>query len=184
MTDINNQKILVDTNIWIYLYGFSFFRTMNKKNKELQKQYKKALESLKIHSNQFFINLSIISEFINICLRESYKEYNRTLSKDIAFKAYRKTEDYKNIYNEIKEILNKQIFEKYSIQIISSKVNKKTIFDLLQNSDSDFNDLIITNDCIRYKLYLLTHDTDFKFYEGKIHILSHHSQYKASPRKI
>jgi len=153
---IQNEKILIDTNIWIFLFAPSFIPY----NQEKVDQYDEVFNSLK-ENNEFIFNSIIISEFINTCLRLDFNSKlefkNKSFKKD-----YRNSDDYK----ESLKLILKQVKKIYKMATpINDNFDTYKIQEFQENQENlDFNDSIILSQCKKNNFKLLTDDKDFKNY--------------------
>lgn len=159
LPNLKNKKILLDTNIWIYL--FCEIGAYNKRSVNL---YSKAFFILLKSGNTFYTDLIILSEFINRYLRiacASYKEREHLPYIDFK-KDYRITDDYKNAWETVCDIVRNSILS--HSQIINASYESALITKLLKQdmTDTDFNDNHIVNLCQVEDLFLMTNDADFK----------------------
>jgi predicted nucleic acid-binding protein len=152
---IKNKNILIDTNIWIFLFSPSFIPTTRNQNKI--DKYDNLFNSL-IEDNNFLFNSLIISEFINRCLRIDFQ--SRTEFKDKNFKT-----DYRNS-NEYKESLKLILSQVKKIYKVAKPVNDDfTQYNIKEfKEDLDFNDSIILFQSLKDDLLILTDDKDFQKY--------------------
>ena len=146
------HKLFFDANIWLYLYAPqdpadpSVLIYSNVFNRVLKAQ------------SQIYIDVLVVSEFINTCARGKW----RLIAPRRSFKVFRNSRDFKpiarNIAADVKQIM------KHCSQIESNFETLK-IDDLLNDyakGNSDFNDQVITEICKSNNLTLITNDSDFK----------------------
>jgi predicted nucleic acid-binding protein len=153
---IKNKKILIDTNIWLFLFAPSFIPSKKDQNKI--NQYDKIFNSLMKEKNNLLFNSLIISEFINICLRMDFNSRTKFQGKNFK-KDYRNTTEYK----EALKLTLSQVKKIYKIaQPINDNFEQYKIIEFRENLD--FNDSIILFQCLQNNLFLLTDDKDFKNY--------------------
>jgi predicted nucleic acid-binding protein len=152
---VENKKIIIDTNIWLFLFAPSFIPPKEDQNKI--DKYDKIFNEL-VKNNTFLFNSLIVSEFINRCLRIDFHSREEFKGKD--FK-----KDYRNSpeYNEAITLTLSQVKKIYKIaQPINDNFDKYEIKEFKDNLD--FNDSIILFQCLQNNLLLLTDDKDFKDY--------------------
>lgn len=156
---VKDKKVFFDANIWIYI-----FCEIASSKEYLVNKYSAAFRELLKTGNPIFIDLVVISEFVNRYLRVAYNNYvNRNNLNNFYYKKdYRKTEDFKEAWKIICNIIKKDILPK--VKIVNFKYDKSSLDKLLDstNLDTDFNDNHIINLCKTNNMYLLTNDGDFK----------------------
>ncbi|OHD14789.1 MAG: hypothetical protein A2086_13905 [Spirochaetes bacterium GWD1_27_9] len=105
-------------------------------------------------------------------MRISHKKYveEKQKAKFDFKKDYRKTDDYKETYDEISKIIKKYILPYAEI---SNLIYTKDSLEIFLNQDykTDFNDKHIINLCKKNNFYLLTHDGDYK--NSDINVISY-----------
>ena len=154
------EKLFVDANVWYYIYG----PTVKPEDRAFKKYYSNALEKIIKSKREIFIDVLVLSEFINTYARYFHGKRFKNLppheKKD--FKKYRSTEEFKReaslIINETKKIMK-----------LSSRCNldfEATEIDLhlseFEGCKSDFNDIIYKDICKTNDFTLVTNDGDFK----------------------
>jgi len=152
-TNIKNKKILVDTNIWLFLFAPNFIPS-NENQSKIDK-YDRIFNNL-LEDNELLFNSLIISEFINRCLRIDFqlKFPNKNFKKD-----YRNSKEYKIALN----LTLKQVEKIYKLATpINDDFMNFNIKEFRENLD--FNDSIILYQCIKNDYLLLTDDKDFENY--------------------
>jgi len=149
----SNDDLLLDTNIWLFIYG------PQKPNDSKVEAYSKALARILTARCKIYIDVLIVSEFINAYARIKWDVLGKP-HKD--FKKFRKSQDFKPIAQDI--AADAQQVLKHCLRIengfetlpISSLIAEYAL------GDSDFNDQIIANLCKEKKLKLVTDDSDFR----------------------
>jgi predicted nucleic acid-binding protein len=151
------DNLLFDANIWLYVYG-----PQGNPSDWKTHAYSSALaRSLTANSN-LYVEVLILSEFIN---RYARLEYDRLVSKQVAprdFKTFRTSPDFQpiaqNIASDVSRILmhcqrTDDGFETMDINILLSEYVQ---------GNSDFNDQVLAALCRARGFKLVTHDADFK----------------------
>lgn len=148
-----SDKLLLDTNIWFFIYG------PQKPNDIRVKTYSQAFKQLITAKSSIYIDVLIISEFINryARIRQSM------LNNDLNFKEFRKTEAFKDIAIDIAAD-TKQILRhcSHSIKNHFELENLANLINGYEDGVSDFNDQILAEFCRIESLTLITHDNDFR----------------------
>lgn len=148
----SSDQLLLDTNIWLFIFGPQ--RPMNSR----VNVYSKALDRILKEKSCIYINVLIISEFINTYARLNWQLVAPN-SKD--FKAFRKSADFKpiakNIAADVKRVL------KYCSRI-ENGFETLEILDMIkeyEGGNADFNDQVLAELCKNKKLIMVTDDGDF-----------------------
>lgn len=145
--------ILVDTNVWIFLFG------PNKPGDKRVETYSSALNKMIEANSQLHIDSMIISEFINTYSRIAWKISG---VQENNFKSFRKSADFiqisQDISNNVKRILGLSNFISDCYQ--EEQINQ--IVTDFAKGDIDFNDEVLLEVCKQKKLIMLTDDGDFK----------------------
>ena len=156
------DKLFPDTNIWLYAFG------PPQKNQYLVDIYTAALDRMVKAESCIYIDVMIISEYINAYSRIKYQT---AALNGQGFKEFRGSPEFKlvalEISNNVKHIMG------FCTQLESSCLELK-IDGLLDNYSAgnfDFNDQIIAELCKGRRLKLITHDGDFK--DQGLSILTH-----------
>jgi predicted nucleic acid-binding protein len=150
------DHVFVDTNILIFLFAPTF---SNSKKYQVDK-YSTIFKKLVEKKSTLYINATVISEFINKCLRLDFAiNYNKDGSKDYK-QDYRPSPEYKAtlkiVLKELKKVL------RFTKAVNDDFESFDLINQLTSNIESDFNDLIIADTVQKKNLKLLSDDGDFK----------------------
>lgn len=160
------EKVLLDANILLYLFG-----PFNGAN---DYGYSNFLEKALINGTEMYVNESVISEFINRNCRLAYEQYlrNNTLKRyDFSYKKhYRTTENFKRNYNLSIDIVKTEIL---TIAKFSSNCNKEMNKGLLSAELLDFNDELIVRNAECNGLGIVTHDRDFITHSSSIDVFQY-----------
>lgn len=147
----SSDQLLLDTNIWLLLYG----PTPNNPRVSIYSQaFKKILEA----KCQIFIDPLIVSEFINRYARIQ----QRVIAPTKQFKDFRNSNEFKEVACSIADDTSRVL--DYCIQIDSGfeTIDMNNLLQEYREGKSDFNDQIVTALCNNKSLILLTDDGDFK----------------------
>ena len=152
----SNDKLFLDTNIWLYLFG----------------PRREAYPNMEIYSNvfkrvvnarcQIYIDVVVVSEFINAYAR---MRWQFIAPHTRSFKTFRNSLNFKTVAQDIAAHV-KQIMKHCSR--VESNFVTLGIDDLLNDyatGDYDFNDQVITEICKSNGFTLITNDSDFKTQE-------------------
>ncbi len=155
-----SDKLLLDTNIWLLLYG------PQKPTDRRVKIYSDAFLKILKAKSDIYIDVLVVSEFINTYSRQMYNISNSSEN----FKKFRQSNQFKPIASEIADMV-KRIMERSSrIENGFKALSITTLMDEYAVGDSDFNDQILTEVCKKENLILITDDGDFK--KQKLSILT------------
>lgn len=170
ISNIADKKIFFDANILIYLFGFGVPSYQN-----WEGQYATLYSNLNNQNNQFVVDFTVISEFVNRAIKIEYKNYlelNNLNTNDLRYKEYRNSQDGKDALEDIYLTVKEEILNEFEVVEVSYS---KTDLTLMCAIDSlDFSDKAIVKICDENQFVLLTNDTDFK--DENIDILSCHSR--------
>ncbi|MBX9587488.1 MAG: type II toxin-antitoxin system VapC family toxin [Gammaproteobacteria bacterium] len=147
----SSDQLLLDTNIWLFLYGPS---SPNSRMAVYSQAFKNILEA----KCQIFIDALIVSEFIN--------RYARIKQGLVApgknFKEFRKSKEFKNIAILVAEDISRVLAHCCQIESGFEAIDMDNLLQVYREGNSDFNDQIVTALCDNKNLILLTDDSDFK----------------------
>ena len=171
------DKLFLDANIWLYLYCPQGSRTY------WVKTYSNVFDRILDAESQIYIDVLVVSEFINTFARQEWKlakqalelakqegdlteqEYELAKSHLCSFKNFRNSPNFDPIAQGIAAAA-KQIMKHCSR--VESCFTTLDIGNLLTNYDTgnfDFNDQVITEICKSNGFTLITNDSDFKTQE-------------------
>jgi len=156
-TDIKNyifkltDELLLDANIWLSVYGPS------KPGSWRAKVYSKALAKMLRARSKIYIDVLIVSEFINAYTRIEYSLQFPIGTRRPSFKQFRQSMDFKPIAADTRRILQhcKRVESEFDTLDITTLINE------YGKGNSDFNDQVLAELCRSKGLTLVTHDGDF-----------------------
>ncbi len=146
------DKYFLDANIWLYVYGPIAFR--NKKSAT----YSKALFELRNVGCLIFIDVLIVSEFINTYARFEHKQSQR---REINFKEFRKTSTFSEISKDITNNTKRIIKQCQRCNLNFVDIDIEGLLSKFEKGDSDFNDQVFSEICKINGYILITDDADF-----------------------
>lgn len=152
----DKDQLFLDANIWLYLHGPQ--RPGNRKERIYSNVFKRILNA----KSQIYIDVLVVSEFINTYARRKWKLVAPRIKY---FKNFRNSQYFKLVAKDIAADA-KQIMQ-HCLQI-ESGFQTLPINDLLNDynrGDEDFNDQVITELCKSNGFTLITDDGDFKTQE-------------------
>ena len=150
-----NDKILVDANIWLYGYG----PQADPKDRKTR-QYSAAFKKILAAKSSIFVDVLIVSEFVNRYSRMEFQIKNPN-AKGEGFKSFRKSAAFGPIAKAIVADLNRIFKDCKCLDTCFEKMNRMGLLSELEREYPDFNDLILAEICKSNGLMLLTHDEDF-----------------------
>lgn len=152
------EKILLDTNIWLYLYPAP--KNPSTANSTLfTKQYSEAFKNLITAKAQPVLDYFILSEYLNTYSRIEWNCWKRKYTQ---FKKFRNSDDFISVANSSKYFA-KRILDCCEINsLIYKKEDLNNALNDFSTSTLDFNDAILVEICKQKNLTLMTNDIDFK----------------------
>ena len=151
------DELLLDTNIWLRLYG-----PAAKPGDRRTVVYSKALGEMLAASCRIYIDVLILSEYINryARLRHNLVKTRSGISHD--FKQFRKSADFNAIAFDIAGDVRQILKHCERVESEFAALDITALIDEFEKGDSDFNDLVLAELCKSRNLTLVTHDGDFK----------------------
>lgn len=150
-----SDDLFIDANIWIYLYG-----PQTNPDDWKTKLYSKALDNILKAESRIFIDVLVLSEFINRYARIKYEPIKR--SEGIEFKKWRKGAEFKEMAEAIADDSRRIIKRCRLIESGFESIDITAVLRQYKDKCPDFNDQIITELCKSKNMKLVTHDSDFK----------------------
>ncbi len=150
------DQLFLDTNIWLYIHS------PQKPGNYWEKIYSNVLKCILNANSQIYIDVLVVSEYINTYARRKMKFVAPRFKN---FKNFRNSKHFKPVAKDITADTNKIL---QHCSRIESDFEMIKISDLLNDyakGNTDFNDQVITELCKNNKLTLVTHDGDFKTQE-------------------
>ncbi|MCY4613240.1 MAG: PIN domain-containing protein [Nitrospira sp.] len=158
-TAVNNyeftskDQLFLDTNIWLYVYG------PQKLNDNQVAIYSQAFRRILAAQSRIYIDVLVVSEFINTYARLKWKLVKPEIER---FKDFRNGLDFKPVARDIADKLRRLMNYCSRIEGNFVALEIDSLLDAYAAGDTDFNDQMITELCKREGLTLITHDRDFK----------------------
>ena len=151
-----DDELLIDTNIWLFIYGFS------KPGDARSATYSKALGEMLAASCRIYMDVLVLSEYINAYARFKHNLLKGAAGVDPVFKNFRKSSGFKPIAVDIASDVRQIMKHCEQIEGDFPSTNINALITEFEAGNSDFNDQVLTNICKRRNLKLVTHDGDFK----------------------
>ena len=149
----SNDRLFLDTNIWLYVYG------PQKPNDNSVAVYSQAFRRILAAQSLIYIDVLVVSEFINTYARLKWKLVKPEIER---FKDFRNRPDFKPVVRDIVDDVRRVMNHCSRVEDDFAALNIDGLLDVYAAGDSDFNDQVITELCQREGLTLITHDVDFK----------------------
>lgn len=150
----SGRKIVLDTNIWVYIDGFY-------PHKDLARIYSDFYAAAKKKGNEFVVNDYILGELFNLACRIEYDLlYNDDPTKR-RFKERRKSPDFADALERVRDtclnIFDDCIYE----PALSATCDPSAFLSEAGIGDADFSDIVIREHCMRQGYVIVSHDADF-----------------------
>jgi len=163
------DQFFFDTNIWILLFG-----TIANYEKKDQQAYSKFLEELLSRNGGIYITSMVISEFSNVLLRKSFKQWSglaQNIGKDFK-KDYVGTSDYKSSVGTILILIKKILALPIVVKVLDN-LNAIDVTNIEQNFlIADFNDSYFAEIARLNNYKIVTNDRDFQQLKGNLQIIT------------
>ena len=149
----SNDRLFLDTNIWLYIYG------PQKPNDNPGAIYSQAFRRILAEQSCIYIDVLVVSEFINTYARQKWKLVRPEIER---FKDFRNGLDFKSVARDIADNVKRMVNHCLRIEDDFVALEIDSLLDAYAAGVSDFNDQMIAELCKRKGLTLITHDRDFK----------------------
>ena len=151
----SSEELLFDTNIWFFIYG------PHKPNDKRVIAYSNALKNILAAKSRIYINVLILSEFINAYARLKWRLLP-TSSKYKNFKQFRASKAFRRIAQDISADVKLVLQHCTRIESGFGSLDITNLIDEYAAGKSDFNDQVLTALCKKNGLEMVTDDADFK----------------------
>lgn len=148
-----SDELLLDTDIWLLVYG-----PQNPGDKRVA-VYSQALAKILAAQSRIYVDVLIVSEFINVYARLKWKLLSAPSTN---FKQFRKSDDFKPVAQDIAADVKRVLQHCTRVASGFESLAIDALMDEYAGGDSDFNDQVLTALCKRAGLKLVTDDSDFK----------------------
>ena len=152
----SHDRLFMDANIWFYLDGpqksKSYWRTT----------YSKVFSRILNADSQIYIDVLIVSEFINRYARVRWKVIALHLN---TFRDFRNSSHFKSVATDIAADVKRVLEHCSTIESGFATLEVDDLLDEYAHGNSDFNDQVITELCKSNGLTLITNDGDFRSHE-------------------
>ncbi|MGU3467758.1 hypothetical protein ACLBXO_23205 [Methylobacterium sp. C33D] len=155
---ISRQRILFDTNIWIFINGVNQGADQNKVN-----NYSAAYSDLLRNDNEILVTDYVISEFANRCIKIAYDLHCQSkgiLTDPRQFKNVRKSVDFEPAMDEIRQNCLDLTRDCTYIPAGGHCVIDNVINEFYEGN-LDFTDIVLRDFCSKEQAFFMTDDGDF-----------------------
>lgn len=146
------DELLLDTNVWLLVYG------PQKPGDTKVATYSQALAKILAAQCRVYIDVLIVSEFINTYARLKWKIVAPHINQ---FKAFRRSPDFKPVAQDIAADVRRVLNHCSRIENGFEALDIDGLIDEYAAGNADFNDQVIAALCKRKGLKLVTDDGDF-----------------------
>lgn len=150
------DRLLFDANIWLFLYGPQYNPADHR-----VRVYSAALRRIREVRCEIFIDVLVLSEFVNTYSRFAYNTLTaKTKPKD--FKTFRRSSTFRPIAQRIAGDCRRILDQCTRTESGFTAVDTATLLTEYEGTKADLNDLILARLCAERGLTLVTDDADFK----------------------
>lgn len=149
------DNILLDANILLSVYG------PNANQEAYTYTYSDALARMRTSQTKIFVDVLVISEFINRFSRWAYDQLPLDI-KPSEFKEFRRSEEFKKVAQEIADDARRIIEYATWCDSEFGSIDLNELLIEYEMGNSDFNDQVLKHLCEKRGFVLVTHDGDFK----------------------
>jgi len=153
------DELFLDTNIWLLVFG-----PQNPGDWRVE-AYSQALAKILTAQCQIYIDVLIVSEFINTYARVKWGVLGRPHGN---FKRFRNSPDFKPIAQDIAADVGRVLRHCSRVESGFKTLDINGLITEYAAGDSDFNDQMIAALCQRKGLKLVTDDADFSGHQIQI----------------
>lgn len=148
-----SDELLLDTNVWLFVYG-----PQSPGNSKVE-VYSKAFNKILTARCRIYIDVLIVSEFINTYARLQW----RLVAPDVNdFKTFRKSREFKPVAQAIASDVKRVFRHCARVENSFAVLDINDLIDDYAVGNFDFNDQILADLCKKKGLKLVTDDGDFK----------------------
>jgi predicted nucleic acid-binding protein len=151
------DNLLFDANIWLYIYG-----PQGNPADWKTRAYSNALASVLRANSSLYVEVLILSEFIN---RYARLEHNLWVNQGKAhsdFKSFRNSAYFQPIASAIINDVRRILSHCHRTEDGFETLDINSLLGEYERGKSDFNDQVLTALCRARDFTLITHDSDFK----------------------
>lgn len=156
------EKILLDTNIWLYLFPASG------QPDRFAYQYSAAFTRLIAANAQPILSPMILSEYLNRYIRIEWQ--GGYIDNYPNFKKFRQSKDFTHVAVSVNVFAQKILQHCQVHELAANALNLQQSLDEFATGKIDFNDAVLIDICKQSNFKLMTNDSDFQ--NGGIEILT------------
>ena len=153
-TFLPEDELFLDANVWLFIFGPQNSR--NSRTEIYSSAFRRILEA----QSSIYIDVLIVSEFINAYTRILWRQSN----SDPNFKRFRNSPQFKPIAEEVVDNIRRVLNHCLRIENQFANLDIESILNEYANGGTDFNDQVFGNLCMSKNLKLVTDDQDFMCY--------------------
>lgn len=150
-----SDAILIDANVWLYLYG------PHRSGDRRTLEYSQALKWILKAGSSLYVDVLILSEFVNRFARMEFELWKSTLG-NADFKAYRNHPDFREVAAAIAAAIRRILRQARPVESGFTSIHMDVFLHDYVEKQPDFNDRVLLELCRNSRLTLVTHDADFK----------------------
>jgi predicted nucleic acid-binding protein len=150
------DRLLFDTNVWLFLYSPQYGPNDNR-----VRIYSGAAKSALAAQSTIFIDVLVLSEFINTWARFTYNKLPAS-TKPKDFKTYRNSSAFKPVAKSIADACRRILGYATRIDSEFASLNLDNALANYEAGRADFNDYVLAELCTKNELTLVTDDADLK----------------------
>lgn len=150
----DSDGLLFDANVWIYLYGPG-----GPPKAKAPMVYSDGLRRIQSAGASVFVNVVVLSEFINRYARIDYDSYAEPGER---YKDFRNSARFKSTAQAIASSVRAIVRDARRLDCSFSSMDIAQAITLFEGGGQDFNDQMIVESCKAGGLKLVTHDADFR----------------------
>ena len=151
----STDGLFFDANIWLFIYGPRYGPQDRR-----TAVYSAALRRILAASSSIFMDVLVLSEFVNACARFAYNTLPRA-SKPPDFKSFRNTAAFRGVARNIANACGKILSHCVRTESGFTRLDTAALLTEYEKGQSDLNDQVLGELCVAGGLKLVTHDSDF-----------------------
>ena len=151
-----SDELLFDANVWFFLYG------PHRPGDPKATIYSGALKSILSAKSRVYIDVLIVSEFVNRYARLKHNLLRHRPGVPSDFKQFRSTSAFKAIAKDIAADTRNILTSCACVDSGFATLDIHSLMNEYGGGDSDFNDLVLADLCKSKGLKLVTDDGDIK----------------------
>ena len=149
------ERLLLDANVWLSIYG------PDPTKRRRSALYQAAFRRMRQAGSQLFLDVIVLSEFINVCARMQFDQKRPSAPRG-EFKKFRDSGDFAPVAEETAINATKICCAATRCGTGFDAVDVGSLLVHYARGACDFNDLMLSNICVSRGLTFVTDDADFK----------------------